>query len=150
MNAIAIIHIAKKELGLDEETYREMLRNLTGKNSTARMDRRQLAVVVDHLVSRGFVVRHNAGRAGASAGPRPSAGRARYQDLGHRPGMARPSQLRMLEAMWRQAARTPTDEAYRRFLDARFGISDPRFISEELVTPIKAALQRMGEPKEAS
>ena len=34
---LARIHLAAKELGLDEETYRELLRNLTGKTSAGAL-----------------------------------------------------------------------------------------------------------------
>ncbi|MEP0455203.1 MAG: regulatory protein GemA [Roseibium sp.] len=38
MSAIARIHIRKKQLGLDDDTYRAMLERVTGKTSSANMD----------------------------------------------------------------------------------------------------------------
>ena len=35
---IQLIHIARNELGMDEDTYRQMLQGLTGKASTKGMD----------------------------------------------------------------------------------------------------------------
>lgn len=52
--ALAQIHIAKKQLGLDEGVYREMLVNLTGKPSCSMMAIGELYQVIKHLESAGF------------------------------------------------------------------------------------------------
>ncbi|MDO6419368.1 regulatory protein GemA [Amphritea sp. 2_MG-2023] len=52
--AIVQIHIAKKQLGLDDETYRQMLAVLTGKNSCAQMTINELKWVISHLKKCGF------------------------------------------------------------------------------------------------
>jgi len=135
-NYKALIHIGKKELGLDDDLYRDILWDLTRKRSTAEMEERELALVLRYLEEKGFKPRYST---------RPQAApRRKYDDLGRRPGeMAAPRQLRMLEAIWRDVARTPTDAAFRNFLQARFGIGDVRWIPADKVTPIKAALERM-------
>ncbi len=51
---LAKIHIAKKDLGMDDDTYREMLFNVTGKNSCSKMTDAQLRAVLQHLKSVGF------------------------------------------------------------------------------------------------
>jgi len=51
---LAQIHIAKKQLGLDEETYRLMLHNITGKNSTKEMTINERYKVLAHLHKVGF------------------------------------------------------------------------------------------------
>ena len=48
------IHIAKDQLGLDDFVYKQMLKNVTGKNSTADMNWRELDAVVAHLKTVGF------------------------------------------------------------------------------------------------
>lgn len=48
------IHIAKEQLGLDDFVYKEMLKNITGKESTANMNWKELDAVVVHLKSVGF------------------------------------------------------------------------------------------------
>ena len=48
------IHIAKKQLDLDDFVYKEMLKNVTGKESTASMNWKELDAVVTHLKSVGF------------------------------------------------------------------------------------------------
>jgi len=62
---IKLIHVAKRDLGLDDETYRSMLEGLTGKSSSRDLEAWELDRVIDHMVSRGFQVR--AGRGGKPA-----------------------------------------------------------------------------------
>lgn len=51
---LATIHIAKTQLGLDEETYRQMLWTIGRVKSSADLDYAGRRNVIDHLVSRGF------------------------------------------------------------------------------------------------
>lgn len=51
---MAKIHIARKDLGLDEDTYRAMMLNLTGKNSAKDCTDRQLVMVFSALRKRGW------------------------------------------------------------------------------------------------
>lgn len=53
-SSIAEIHIAKSQLGLDDDTYRAKLRNITGKSSTKEMDEHERQHVLRVLVSEGF------------------------------------------------------------------------------------------------
>lgn len=46
---MAKLHIARKDLGLDDDTYRAMLQNLTGKRSSADCTDRQLVMLVAAL-----------------------------------------------------------------------------------------------------
>lgn len=52
---LAKVHIAKKNLGLDDATYRAMLDNLFGVDSSAKLSPKQLDQLLGHLTSRGFV-----------------------------------------------------------------------------------------------
>lgn len=51
---MAKLHIARKDLGLDEDTYRAMLENLTRHRSAADCTDRQLVMVVAALRKRGW------------------------------------------------------------------------------------------------
>lgn len=46
---LAAIHAARKDLGLDDETYREMLFQLTGERSAKGLNQRQRRQVLDHM-----------------------------------------------------------------------------------------------------
>lgn len=48
------IHIAKKELGLDDDTYRSIIRQVTGKDSAAKCTERQLVKISEYLKTKGF------------------------------------------------------------------------------------------------
>lgn len=51
---LAKIHIAKKQLGMDDETYRELLFNIAGVRSAADLDGRGRSAVIKHLRRCGF------------------------------------------------------------------------------------------------
>lgn len=57
---IKVIHVARRELGMEDETYRLMLVNLPalkGKTSTAELSAQQLGTVLDALKGKGFKVK---------------------------------------------------------------------------------------------
>jgi phage gp16-like protein len=51
---LALIHIARKQLNLDEDTYRAVLVAVTGKESCRTMDVTELNAVIQHFESKGF------------------------------------------------------------------------------------------------
>jgi len=55
---IRLIHVAKRDLKLDDETYRAMLTAIVGKESSADLDVPQLERVLAHMKRSGFTVRH--------------------------------------------------------------------------------------------
>lgn len=54
MNSIAAIHVAKKQLGLDDDTYRAALVSITGKASTRDMSEAERNKVIAQFRDRGF------------------------------------------------------------------------------------------------
>lgn len=54
MSALAAIHVARKQLGLDDDTYRAMLVRVTGKDSAGKMNEAERQRVVEELRKRGF------------------------------------------------------------------------------------------------
>jgi phage gp16-like protein len=51
---LGLIHIAKAQLGLDDEAYRDMLWTVARVRSAADLDAAGRAQVIDHLRARGF------------------------------------------------------------------------------------------------
>jgi phage gp16-like protein len=51
---LAKIHIAKKQLGLDDETYRDMLWTIARVKTASELDEHGRRQVIEHLKSRGF------------------------------------------------------------------------------------------------
>lgn len=54
---IRLIHIAKSQLNIDDDTYRHLLQTLTPKKSTKDMTIWELEKVLDNLKSKGFKVK---------------------------------------------------------------------------------------------
>lgn len=54
MTAIAAIHVAKKQLGLDDDTARDLYHRVTGKRSLRDMNEREQQRIVDELRRTGF------------------------------------------------------------------------------------------------
>lgn len=52
--AIQLIHIAKQQLRMDELSYRMLLNELTGKNSTKQMTMTELMKVLSAMENKGF------------------------------------------------------------------------------------------------
>lgn len=57
---LAKVHIAKKELGLDDETYRDALETVTGKRSAGKCSDAQLVAVLDRFKERGWTPKRRA------------------------------------------------------------------------------------------
>ena len=53
----AKINIAKKEQGLDEETYRAFLEAVTGKDSLRKMKTKELQAVLNAFIAKGFSIK---------------------------------------------------------------------------------------------
>lgn len=54
MNSLATIHIAKKQLGLDDDTYQALLLRVTGKKSAKDMSEHERFQVIDEFRKSGF------------------------------------------------------------------------------------------------
>jgi len=65
---LAKVHIAKKELAIEDGAYRAMLVRITGQESAAACNDDQLEAVLDELKAKGWTPRFVAGSAPARAG----------------------------------------------------------------------------------
>lgn len=64
---LAQIHVAKAQLGIDDETYRAMLFTIARVHSAADLDWRGRKLVLDHLKAKGFTIKSKR-RAAPAAG----------------------------------------------------------------------------------
>lgn len=55
---IAQIHIAKKDLGMDDDTYRAMLMGVAGVDSSSKLDYTGMTKVLKHLRGSGFAAKN--------------------------------------------------------------------------------------------
>lgn len=69
------IKAAQRQLGLDDDTYRDMLHRLTGKRSATKLSIAEQGVVLDHLRASGAANPQRAGRDAGKRRPSPAADR---------------------------------------------------------------------------
>lgn len=132
MTQLARIHIAKKELGLDDDDYRAVLMRAAGKASSKDMTVAERNRVLDEM-----------------------------RRLGWRPGASRTGRRRLegkyaakLQALWISGwhlgiVRDRSDEALIAFVKRQTGIAHPRFLhhdddARKVVEALKGWLEREG------
>jgi len=126
---LAKIHIAKKELTLDEETYRTALENLTGKRSAADLTNEQILKCLRHFMDLGW---------------RPKINPKKYDDQKGDIYSATPAQKRMVEAMWHDIYRGNSETKHlRQFLWNHFNVSDINFLERRAAHDVIEALKQM-------
>lgn len=59
---LAQIHIAKSDLGLDDDTYRALLQDVAGVDSAARLNAKQRAAVLERFESKGWKNKKHKGK----------------------------------------------------------------------------------------
>ena len=139
---LAKIHIARKELALDDDDYRDLLERVTGERSASR-------IAMDHVMALqrefrrigwdGYLLR------------RDEVPPLKYEDLGDRLGMPNPAQLRKLDALFNTTPGFGTinpEAAFKAFLKKRFNVEDIRFLNnrqyETALNAIRAIRVRKG------
>lgn len=133
--SLAKIHIARKEMGLSEEQYRDLLGQRYGVASSKELNESQAADLLVAFAAMGWK---------PAGGKRWGWGKQRYEELAGRPGyFAAPHQLRKIEAVWRDVARNPSDEALEAFIERQTGIKRLIWLHQEHVVPVLTALKMM-------
>ena len=136
---LAQIHIARKELGLDDSTYYPMIETLTGKDSAALMTVVELQQVIDHMRSRGWK------NANAPARKRTDRTVFRKSDKGH---------VRKVWALWGALARAGalrdgSKPACRAFVKRMTECEDPEWLTPKqantVIEGLKAIERRHAE-----
>lgn len=149
--AIVKVQIARKELALDEETYRALLERVTGRRSAADCTVAQLGRVLDELKAKGWKPSFSA--RGQKAPPfRPDAGQAR----------ARPADspvARKARALWISLhqlgeVRDPSERSLEAFAARQLGVDRLRWADQSqgyrLIEALKAMAERAGWSQDLS
>ncbi len=134
MNATAIIHVAKKELGLEDDDYRAILARVTGVSSVKDMDERQKQAVLTEMKRLGFRIRTTRGGRTVPVSVKPY--------------------IRLIHALWRSChelgeVEHGTRDALRAFCkrfiahDHAAVAVDPDLLSYDQAAPIIEALKAM-------
>lgn len=128
----ALLHTAKRELGLDDATYRTMLQSIAGVKSSTDLTLLSFQAVMQHLADCGF--KKTPGEHNYTGF---AACKKKWEKLvGERPTMATPAQLARIETDWdmmrwywtRPNGFGNKDIALRGILKKIVGVSDLRFL----------------------
>lgn len=134
-NKLKVIHVAKRQLGLSDDLYRDILRREAGVDSARDLDATGFDRVMMRFRDLGFV----------------STGRKRY--YGDRPGMASAAQVKLIRALWREFVGGATDDVVLdRWIKRTFHVDSLRFVDSETAHKVVGALKQMtrrGPPPEA-
>lgn len=79
---IKLIHVAKRELNMDDDSYRMLLMNETGKNTCSAMTTEQLSLVIDGMKKRGFKPRKTAVKTTDNKRLSPKSGKEKHAEMG--------------------------------------------------------------------
>lgn len=143
---IAKIHIAKKQLGIDDSDYRGHLAEY-GVIHSNDLEYNQAVDLLKKYESAGFV-NQTKKEVKSTSVSRFGFGKNKYEMFADRGGeFATPETLRKIEALWRDASELKTDESLQRFIENKTGISHITFLHHDHAKIIVTALKAMKKQK---
>jgi len=123
-----MLQVARRQLGLDDATWRDLLEEAAGCRSTRDLDLAGFEAVMRRLRGLGFESTH-------AAGP-----------YGRRTGMATPDQVRLIHQLWREYTGADDQKALDHWLERSYGITSLRFANTattaKAITGLKAMVAR--------
>ena len=122
---IAVLHVAKHQLGLSDAAYRELLHQAAGVRSAKELDAAGFEAALERLAALGFRTRLPA------------------RGLGDRPGMASPAQVDYIVRMWRAYLGRDDETALNHWLEHKFGVTALRFVDRHAANQAITALKAM-------
>ena len=131
---IRLIHVAKKDLQLDDETYRSILMRIGKKDSSSNLTVPELEKVLEYLKRSGFKVRSKP-KSDGKAKAKPS--RPLAQDL----------ESKKVRALWLflhqlGAVKNPSEEALAAYVKRMVGVDALQWISGEQAETLIEALKK--------
>lgn len=134
MKTLATIHVAKREFGLGDDAFRDVLERVTGKRSLKEMTEQERLSVVEDFKSRGFKVKRGTGRKSGGS-------------------FSSKAYVRLIHALWKSCANLGViDEGGPKALRSFVGkkteaagkrVDDPEFLTYDQATPIIETLKSM-------
>ena len=133
-NQIGILHVAKRQLGLSDDAYRDALRLNGGVESSTQLDLAGFKAVMTHFEACGFVS---------------TANRRNY---GKRKGMmATAAQVGFVRDLWAEwTDGEGTEKGLAAFLQKHYGVAHVRFLDRAAVGKAITGLKRMVARKKAA
>jgi hypothetical protein len=130
---LSLIHIAKKNSGLDDEAYRALLTGAAGVDSAAKIEfEYQFEAVMKAFEALGF-----------KSVPKPRGKRNRPQWTEEWGGTQ--DQRAKIEVLWKQVARNKSDRALQLFIKRIAKVDHPRFLNVALARNVILALEAMAQ-----
>lgn len=133
LKLIQLIHVGKKQLGLDDDLYREVLESCTGKTSSKEMNLAQLESVLDRMRQLGFQVES--------------------KDKSGVKNLADDAQSKLIRHLWLQLheagqVRNSDEKALAKFIENKVGVSALQFLSTKnadmIITHLRQWCKRCG------
>lgn len=127
---IGKVHVAKAQLGLDEDTYRGVLLRVTGQTSAASCTEAQLIAAIEDFKRRGFTDQAKAGPRSVKRADHPAARKARSLWISlHQLG----------------AVRNPSEHALEAFATRQLGTEKLQWANQAQCFKLIEALKTMAE-----
>ncbi|HKI99602.1 MAG TPA: regulatory protein GemA [bacterium] len=132
---LALLHVAKARLGLDDETYRDLLEDEAGVRSARDLDYAGFSAVMRRLERLGFHSR-------------------RQLNVPFRPGMATGAQLNYLIALWHRYTGRRDERGLDTWLRKQCGAADllalDRAGAHKALVALKAMVERQEPPRDGT
>lgn len=123
---LALIHVAKRQLGMDDDDYRAVLHRVAGVESARGLTDAGFRQVMEVFAGLGFT------------------SDSAEANFGRRPNMASPGQVAAIRRLWANyTGGEGTDATLGQWLTKTWGISALRFLPAELAPKVLIALRAM-------
>lgn len=120
---VALVQVARKQLGLSDEAYRAVLLEHGGVTGSKLLDARGFDAVMTRFAQLGFVSRRTA-----------EAGRPRVQ-------RATPGQVQLIRHLWIDLTVTGTEQGLCRWLTKHWGIASVQFLTPQKAGQVIGAMR---------
>lgn len=128
----ALVHLAAKQLGFDDDIYRTILKVHGGVDSARDLDNRGFERVMAYFTAHGF--------------------RSTWtqRTFGKRPGMASPRQVDLIRDLWTEWSGKSDEASLNAWLERSFHVTALRFLSSaaagKAISGLKAMISRKRTP----
>lgn len=136
MPMLAKVQIARKELGLDDDTYRAVLERLTGERTAKGLDDRRLSIVLDEFKAKGWKPK-------TISGARPSAPKSGRRPADH--PVARKARALWISLHQLGAVENGSEQALEAFAKRQLGVDALQWADQSQAEPLIKGLKAMAE-----
>jgi phage gp16-like protein len=135
---LAKVHLAKKDLRLDDDTYRDILERITGRRSSAECSVGELETLVAHFRAQGFVPKVVGG---GKSGTAPVLDRRRAADH----PVAKKARAMWISLHQLGVVENPSEQALEAFAKRQLGVERMQWMDQGLGFKLVEALKAMAE-----